>query len=468
MDVLGTPNRNHTANIQKLLTKTLQKFNDKIIVLDDDPTGTQTVHGISVYTDWSEKTIESIFKNDTKIVYILTNSRSFSVEKTVQIHQEIAIRIAKVSQKLGLSFVIISRGDSTLRGHYPIETETLKRSLESTLPIKIDGEIICPAFFEGERYTIDDVHYLKEKAELIPVGETEFAKDQTFGFQSSNLQEYIKEKSGNKDVSIISIKLEELKYENIDAIQEKLERVQKFQKIIVNAENYDQLKIFAIALIRTMTTGKKFLFRTAASFPKVLGDITDQPYLNRNDIVKRTSQTGGLIVIGSHVKLTTSQLNELRRTAFSLQYVEFHVDAYFQTHSFKQEIERVFSQVEEYIRSGISVVLYTSRKLLLSDDVDKEKILEMSVSVSDALTKIVAKLEVAPKYIIAKGGITSSDVATKGLNITKAEVLGQIDSGIPVWRTDNESKFPAMPYLIFPGNVGTKTTLRKIVEMLEG
>ena len=78
-----------------------------------------------------------------------------------------------------------------------------------------------------------------------------------------------------------------------------------------------------------------------------------------------------------------------------------------------------------------------------------------------------SQLHVKPAYIIAKGGITSSDVGTKALKVKKALVMGQIQKGIPVWLTGEESKFPGMPYIIFPGNVGDKDTLRLIVEELE-
>ena len=75
-------------------------------------------------------------------------------------------------------------------------------------------------------------------------------------------------------------------------------------------------------------------------------------------------------------------------------------------------------------------------------------------------------MTVTPAFVIAKGGITSSDVGTKALAVKRANVLGQIRPGIPVWQTGEESKFPQTPYVIFPGNVGENTTLREAVEVL--
>ena len=59
------------------------------MVLDDDPTGVQTVHDVSVYTDWSYESIKKGFEEDNKLFYILTNSRGFTVEQTTRAHVEI-------------------------------------------------------------------------------------------------------------------------------------------------------------------------------------------------------------------------------------------------------------------------------------------------------------------------------------------------------------------------------------------
>ena len=47
--------------VNKTLARELTTLNKKIIVLDDDPTGVQTIHDISVYTDWSAQTIADGF-----------------------------------------------------------------------------------------------------------------------------------------------------------------------------------------------------------------------------------------------------------------------------------------------------------------------------------------------------------------------------------------------------------------------
>lgn len=455
--------------IDELLNTELTDSPDKIIVLDDDPTGTQTVHDVPVYTDWSKQTIEQVFTDSSKLVYILTNSRSFSEVRSRDVHQDIAQRIGTVSLSSHKTFLLISRGDSTLRGHYPLETEELRKTLETEMAIHFDGEILCPAFFEGGRVTIHDTHYLQKAGHLIPVSETEFAKDQTFGFHSSNLREYIQEKSKGAYLAAdcLSLPNEWLAKPEIDKVQELLETSHDFQKIIVNVTNYSELKVFVIGLLRSIKAGKNFLFRTAASFPKVLGGISDKPFLTKDKIVDSNNSAGGLTVVGSHVKLSTEQLTCLKESSLSLHFVEFRLDVYQKHHSFHQEINRVLKEVETQLNQGTSVVVYTSRNPVTIPTKDKEAALAASVNISSALTKIVRELRIKPKYVIAKGGITSSDIATKGLGIHRGMVLGQVSSGIPVWQTDEQSKFAMMPYLIFPGNVGNRTTLYKIIEELE-
>lgn len=89
---------------------------------------------------------------------------------------------------------------------------------------------------------------------------------------------------------------------------------------------------------------------------------------------------------------------------------------------------------------------------------------QLSLSISTALTQIVSNLTIRPHFLIAKGGITSSDIATHSLGIRKAEILGQAAKGVPVWKSGPESKFPGMPYIVFPGNVGETDTLTNVVK----
>ena len=439
------------------LSAALKNFSRKIVVLDDDPTGVQTVNGISVFTDWSVESISAGFAEENPMFFVLTNSRAFSADKTRVEHKKIAERICATAKTFGRDFIIISRSDSTLRGQYPLETQTLREVLE-THGHAIDGEILIPFFKEGGRFTVDDVHYVREENFLVPAGETEFARDKTFGYVNSNLAAYVEEKTGGAfpKESVTCIELDELRGGRVDEISARLNDVRNFGKVIVNAADYCDVEVFTLALLKSLSVGKNFLFRTAAAFPKIIGSVADKNFLTRAELVDETNPNGGLIVVGSHVAKTTAQLAELKKLP-SVAFVEFNVTNL-------NAVDDIVRRAEENISHGVTTTIYTSRKVL--DVGDAEKNLRLSVNISDALTSIVRKLNVRPKFLIAKGGITSADTGTNGLGVKKAFVVGQVAAGVPVWKIGAESKFPGMSYIIFPGNVGAVDTLRRIVELL--
>ena len=451
----------------RLLAEEIEDSDIKIVVLDDDPTGVQTVHDISVYTDWSEESIREGFLEKNRVFYILTNSRSFTADETVRAHAEIAERIAKTGRELNRPYVVISRSDSTLRGHYPLETETLKDTLEKNGAPVIDGEVLCPYFEAGGRFTINDVHYVKEGEWLIPAGQTEFAKDRTFGYTSSNMKEYIEEKTKGayKAEDVTGISLDDLRAPATDKITEQLMNVHDFNKIIVNAVSDTDVKVFCIALYRAMKAGRRFMFRTAAGIVKILGGITDIPLLTRKEMVRHETDKGGIIVVGSHTAKTTAQLNAMQGLE-GLAFMEFQSDLVLDPDAFENEKKRVQAWADETIRSGMTAVIYTNRRLLTVENDTPEEALLRSVKISDAVQSFVGNLSVMPAFVMAKGGITSSDVGTKALQVRRANVLGQIRPGIPVWQTGKESRFPDTPYVIFPGNTGSENTLREAAEIL--
>ena len=364
--------------------------------------------------------------------------------------------------------MIISRSDSTLRGHYPLEPQILKDVMEEKSGIIIDGEVLCPFFKEGGRYTIGNIHYVRYENKLVPAGETEFAKDRTFGYSASDLREYIAEKTNNmyKAADVICISLEELRSLQLDRIEEKLLSVSNFNKIIVNAVDYIDVKIFCIALYRAISRGKRFMFRTAAALVKCIGGISDQPLLTRKDMIRNETENGGIVVVGSHTQKTTLQLQQLLKVPGTVG-IEFQSDLVLEgKEAFENEIRRVVSESESLIRNGKTPVCYTKRKLLTVENDTKEAALVRSVQISDGVQSLVGRLSVAPAFVIAKGGITSSDIGTKALSVRRANVMGQIRPGIPVWETGADSRFPGIPYVIFPGNVGDDNTLKEAVEIL--
>ena len=452
----------------RLLKRELSEDFHKIVVLDDDPTGVQTVHDVSVYTDWSMESIASGFREDNKVFYILTNSRGMTQEETETIHKEIGEAVVRVSKEQKKPFLLISRSDSTLRGHYPLETETLRACLEKG-GIHADGEIITPYFKDGGRFTIGNIHYVKQGDELVPAAETEFARDKTFGYTHSSLPEYIEEKTKGRypAESVTCISLEDLRGLRLDQIEEQLMRAENFEKICVNAADDVDLTVFSIALYRAVRNGKYFIFRSAAGLVKVMGGISDRPLLTRTEMIRKESGKGGLVVVGSHTEKTTEQLSELLKLKTAVP-IAFDSDKVLEgEEAFAAEIRRCVKEEEQAILAGKTAVCYTRRKLLSFQGDTKEEALLRSLKISEGVQGLVSGLSVPPAFLIAKGGITSSDIGKKALKVRRAEVMGQILPGIPVWKTGPESRFPEIPYVIFPGNVGSETDLRRAVEILE-
>jgi uncharacterized protein YgbK (DUF1537 family) len=455
-----------SQNIAQLLKEEIEKSDLKLVVLDDDPTGVQTVHGVYVYTDWKYESVLRGFMEKERLFYLLTNSRGLTEEQTTQLHREIVQNVIKASRQTGKEFLMISRSDSTLRGHYPLETKLLKEELEQGEGIRVDGEVLIPFFQAGGRFTIDNVHYVKYGEDLVPAAETEFAGDKTFGYTKSDLCEYIEEKNQgtyrSEDVAVIS--LEEVRSARLDSIEKVLEGITGFGKVIVNAIEPKDLEVFSVALYRAIRKGKCFLLRTAADFVRAIGGIAEKPLLTKEDMISEDSGRGGIVVIGSHTARTTEQLLALRRME-QLVFFEFNSDLVLED-KLEEEVTRVAQLSSICIEQGKTVVTYTRRTLLTLENDTKEDALLRSVKISEAVQKLVQNLSVAPKFVVAKGGITSSDVGVKALHVRKAYVLGQVLPGIPVWKTDADSRFPGIPYIIFPGNVGENDSLRRVIEGL--
>ena len=467
IDVFEKYNKPDETKLDELLKKEIENNDTKFVVLDDDPTGVQTVHDISVYTDWTVESMKKGFMDDNKVFYILTNSRGMTEAETTKIHHEIIDAVAQAAAETGKNYQFISRSDSTLRGHYPLETELLKEGVERSGKT-VDGEVLFPFFKEGGRFTIDNTHYVKYGDELVPAAQTEFAKDKTFGYTHSSIPEYVEEKTKGayKAEKVTCIALEDLRALNIDKITEQLTNVKDFNKVCVNAIDYCDVKAFCIALYRAMAAGKSFMFRTAAGFVKVVGGVTDIPLLTRKEMVVKETDNGGIVVVGSHTAKTTAQLEELLKLD-NVVPVEFKSSLVLDgDEAFYNEVKRCVAEEEKIIASGKTAVCFTERKLLTVENDTKESALIRSVKISDGVQRLVGDLSITPAFVIAKGGITSSDVGTKALKVKCANVMGQIKPGIPVWQTGSESRFPQTPYVIFPGNVGEVTTLREAVEVL--
>jgi uncharacterized protein YgbK (DUF1537 family) len=435
-----------------------------LVVFDDDPTGTQTVHGVDVLTTWDHTSLARALAGDEPAFYVLTNSRALTAAASEALHEEIMQNLLRASRETGKDVTVISRSDSTLRGHYPLEMDVIREKLEAE-GRSVDAELIVPFFAEGGRITHDDIHYVQQNGCDVPAGETEFARDATFGYSASDLKEWIQEKSEGKYSAgdVWSISLERIRSGGASQVESMLMDATKGRKVIVNATRYDDLQVVVRAIHAAQRKGKLFTFRTAASFVRVMAGISPRPLLTSNELISARPQQGGLVVVGSHVKKSSDQLQALLE--YGTTATEVPVSAIVQDDA-KDLVQRIANEVDSALSAGETVVVYTSRGLFRSTQDTSEANLSVSARVSGALVDIVRSIRTPPAWILAKGGITSSDLATKGLGVKRARVLGQVLPGVPVWRLGAESRFPDIPYIVFPGNVGDEHALKSVVETI--
>jgi uncharacterized protein YgbK (DUF1537 family) len=446
---------------EKLTEKNREAFLDSgltIIVLDDDPTGTQTIYDVPVLTTWGEKEIETELQAGTPLFFILTNSRSLFAEAANRLAYEIGRNIRSASEKTGRKTLVISRGDSTLRGHYPNEVDTLGEGLG----IKNAPQILIPAFFQGGRITIDDVHYVRDGENLIPTGETPFAQDSSFGYRSSNLKDYVEEKTKGriKASQVVSISLDEIRKDGPEKIATTIKALQNSQACIVNAATQSDLDVFTAGFYSaTKKEFKPVLFRTAASIIPSLAGLPVKLPMERDQI--ETTGKGGLVAVGSYVPMTSKQLDYLKKH-LPVDYIEIQAKKLLDESDFNTETNRVSEKINANLKNNRVVVMYTSREIIKGKTADES--LQIVNRVSAGVVAAVRGIKVRPRFFIAKGGITSSDILTKSFHVKKAKVLGQIIPGVPVWQLNDCKPFPGLIYMPFPGNLGGDDAIYKAIQ----
>jgi uncharacterized protein YgbK (DUF1537 family) len=448
-------------DLRPAIEKQIKADGRKLVVLDDDPTGTQTIHGLPVLTEWSTDQLTAELQNNLPAFYILTNSRSMSLPDAQKLNAEIGCNLLAAAAQVRRRIAVISRSDSTLRGHFPGEVAALSEALDKTF----DAWMINPFFLEGGRYTVDDVHYVDVDGVLVPAAQTEFARDRAFGYASSNIRDWVAEKTHGqiaaKDVASISIT--RLRAGGPEAVTDLLMTLNDGCCCVVNAASYGDLEVFVQGLLVAEANGKRFLYRTAASFVQVRAGILPRPLLAPAEL-KMLDVGGGLLVVGSHVPRSTRQVHALLATT-DVSAVEINVHALLTDGLREDEIRRAVEIADDALQRRNDIVIFTGRQPVTGKG--SKSTLHIGQKVSQGLIDIVQRIQTAPRYILAKGGITASDIATRALNVKKAMVMGQILPGVPVWRLGAESRLAGLPYIVFPGNVGDEQALVKVVQQLK-
>ncbi|MBA3610168.1 MAG: hypothetical protein H0W54_01930 [Rubrobacter sp.] len=436
------------------------------VVLDDDPTGTQTVHGVPVLTTWTVEDLRWALTQPSPTFYILTNSRSLPEEEAAGMNREISTNLLEAARTTGTEFVVASRSDSTLRGHYPAETDALTEGLGGGF----DGIVICPCYLEPGRLTVDDIHWVRQDEKLVPAGETEFARDASFGYAASDLREWVEEKTGGRFSAeeVVSVGLAEIRDGGPDRVAEVLRGVGGGRPVVVNAASYADLEVFVLGLLAAEESGKRFVYRTGPSFVRVRGGISEKGPLGAEELYRRRPRRGhGLVLVGSHVAMTTRQIQQAIALD-GVRSVELSVPKLLDAAEREGELDRAVSEANGGLAES-EVVVYTSREVVAGGA--GRTGFEVGRSVSDALVEVMRRVdrELPLAFVVAKGGITSSDIGTKGLGVRRAEVAGQMLPGIiSVWILPEDNEFAGLPYIIFAGNVGKDDSLAEVIEILRG
>jgi len=438
----------------------------KLVVLDDDPTGTQTVYDTPVLTVWSVEALAAELRDPSPLVYILTNTRSLTRERAEARIREIMVNLRAAQDQTGRCYQIISRSDSTLRGHFVAELE----AIQDELPYGIDGIIVVPFFLAGGRYTIGDTHYVAEKDTLVPAAQTEFARDAYFGYTESNLPAWIREQHARNQLAypVFSVPIEELRSGDIESLGWWLNEVKSAQYVIVNAASERDLEVFVAAQLIAERHGKVFLVRSAASYVRVRAGLAARDPLTAQEMqaaMQHEPPGPGLIIAGSYVSKSSAQIAAAQALP-GIVSVEIDAAALLDENARGDAIRVAVETLDAALTNRQDALLFTSRGLIKSEA--QAANLHIGERISAALVEICRALKTRPRWIIAKGGITSSDIATAGLNIQRATVLGQLLPGVPVWKTGVESRFPGLIYVIFPGNVGDEQALARAITKLRG
>ena len=441
----------------------------RLLVVDDDATGSQAVHDVSILLNFDIDQLAEAFRDPGSCAFVLTNSRSLDPAHAARLNREIGTGALAYCQSAGLRLSVVSRSDSTLRGHLFGEVGALNDAYKAAMGRDYDAVLLAPAYFEAGRVTAGDTHWARVAGEFVPVGQTEFARDASFGYTSSDLRQFVAEKSsGEVQASdVVSIGIEDIRSGGPERVEEILGGLSGLQFVVVNALEYADYEVVALAATRLETAGKTWLYRTAPSFVPVLAGLGQKGPLSGTEIWLGKKRPGhGLVVVGSHTALTNQQV-DYAKAHHALAEVELDATKVMDAGSRQRHVEEVAGQVAASLEHS-NVLLITSRAVVSSANHDDELSVArlVSVAVTDALAPLRGR---EPAWVIAKGGITSHDVAVQGFGTRRAVVVGQLGQGIiSVFRLVAASAGAVgMPYVVFAGNVGDEESLSRAIDQLE-
>lgn len=410
----------------------------KTVVLDDDPTGTQSASGVTVVLELDRSLLEVALR-DGDSVYVLTNSRAVDEETARAVVTRVRHLAVDIAARLGEQVQFVLRGDSTLRGHV---------FAESGVFLDEDAVLLfVPAFPGGGRVTLGGVHYVTVDGRRIPAAETEFAADPVFPFGASVLVDYVAEKSGRTAVGL------ELAAVRSGGLAPLLLRAPAGSVVVPDAEDDDDIRSIARAVADARAAGRTVVVRSASPLAAVLAGVASAGLLE-SPLVEAPVPT--LVVCGSHTTAATAQLEGIADRHRGVLLVDTELAL---TDPARAGTDAGAAATDRLASDGVAVI--SSERARAAE----HNTLDHGERVMAALTGAAAAALPSAGVVVAKGGITSADVARVGLGMRTAVVLGQVLPGVSVWRgTVRDGR--ALLYVVVPGNVGGPDTLSRVLDAL--
>lgn len=410
----------------------------RVVVLDDDPTGTQSVADVEVILRPALSAYQRFFSANERSVYILTNTRALKQADAVQLVRRIRNEIQQAAREAGEEVSILLRGDSTLRGHIFAEMDTLAEVHEDAVLLFV------PAFPAGGRITLNGVHYLVNGSARVPVAKTEFASDATFGYRSERMVDLVAEIGQGRKA--LSLPLESIRSQGAAALTRALLEAPAGMVIVPDAETQEDLVTLAWGLLDAEERGRPVIVRSASPFAALragLNSLLRQPSLPEQE-------NRVLVVCGSHTGASSQQLACLEERSSPAITIPG-----------AQVLSAGFASVVPCLAAQVRVALQERRFAILATERVRQAMhsdLAAGAQIMAALTSVVACVAADCDAVIAKGGITSAQVAIAGLAATQAYVRGQLEPGVSLW----DLALPdgrTLPYAVIPGNIGHAQTL---------
>jgi uncharacterized protein YgbK (DUF1537 family) len=421
-----------------------------LIVLDDDPTGTQSVADVPVLLDWNMGLVADAARSGARAVYLLTNSRAYPPARARELVHAAA---AAAVEALGRPRLAL-RGDSTLRSHLLEEYLAVR---DAAFPGRTPPLLLVPALPAAGRVTVGGVHLLERDGGRVPLHETEYARDPSFAYGDARLVRWAEERSAGffPARSGRELPLRTLRADGPPAVTRALAELAAAggpAVCVPDAETLADLEVVAAGLRQAEAGGVEVVVRSAPTFVAVAAGT-----LARAAAPAPSGRDGLLVVCGSYVRNTTRQLAVLvERRPRSLVEVDAAALA---SNAPQAEVARAAAEAGRRLAGEQLAVLATPREL------PARWSLEVGERVARNLARVVAEVTPRPGAVLAKGGITSAVTAAEGLGAARADVIGPVADGVALWHVAAAGG-RCVPYVVFPGNVGSEESLADLVEAI--